>query len=69
MWNTMEQQALQELKHNNIIMLKRIIMSLGHVFIEMEKLNGGTLEDFIEKKKNTTSEGTDEKASDSSPSV
>lgn len=45
----MEQQVLQDLQHENIIVFKRIIQSLDHVFIEMEKLNGGTLEDFIAK--------------------
>jgi serine/threonine protein kinase len=46
---TMEQQVLQDLQHENIIVFKRIIFSIDHVFIEMEKLNGGTLDAFIEK--------------------
>jgi serine/threonine protein kinase len=48
---TMEQQVLQDLKHDNIILFKRITFSLEHVFIEMEVLNGGTLEDYIDKQR------------------
>lgn len=50
---TMEQQVLQDLKHDNIILFKRISFSLEHVFIEMEVLNGGTLEDYIDKQRKT----------------
>lgn len=49
---SMEQQVLQELHHKNIIIFKRILHSNYHVFIEMEKVNGGTLESFIKKRKN-----------------
>jgi serine/threonine protein kinase len=45
----MEQQVMQDLKHENIIVLKRILFSNFHVFIEMEKIEGGTLEKFITK--------------------
>jgi serine/threonine protein kinase len=44
---SMEQQVLQNLTHKNIIVFKRILFSISHVFIEMEKINGGTLEKFI----------------------
>lgn len=47
----MEQQVLQELQHKNIIIFKRILYSNYHVFIEMEKVNGGTLESFIKKRR------------------
>jgi len=47
----MEQQVLQELQHHNIIIFKRILYSHYHVFIEMEKINGGTLESFIKVRK------------------
>ena len=47
----MEQQVLQELQHCNIITFKRILYSHHHVFIEMEKINGGTLESFIKVRK------------------
>jgi len=47
----MEQQVLQELQHRNIITFKRILYSHHHVFIEMEKINGGTLESFIKARK------------------
>mmetsp|Transcript_17196 Transcript_17196/g.26569 ORF Transcript_17196/g.26569 Transcript_17196/m.26569 type:complete len:129 (-) Transcript_17196:744-1130(-) len=33
-----EQQVLQELKHKNIIILKRVLNSSYHVFIEMERI-------------------------------
>lgn len=48
---TMEQQALQDLEHENIIVFKRILFSLDLVFIEMEKINGGTLQAFITQEK------------------
>ena len=48
---TMEQQVLQDLTHENIIIFKRILLSNEHVFIEMEKMNGGTLDSFIRSKK------------------
>jgi len=48
---TMEQQVLQDLTHENIIIFKRILFSNEHVFIEMEKVNGGTLESFIKGRK------------------
>ena len=41
-------------------------MSLSHIFIEMEKLNGGTLEDFIDKKLNE-SMATQEITGESTP--
>jgi serine/threonine protein kinase len=44
---SMEQQVLQSLKHENIIVFKRILFSISHIFIEMEKITGGTLEAFI----------------------
>jgi len=47
----MEQQVLNELQHQNIIIFKRILYSNYHVFIEMEKINGGTLESFIKLRK------------------
>lgn len=47
---SMEQQVLQNLTHHNIIVFKRILFSISHVFIEMEKINGGTLEKFITKR-------------------
>ena len=46
-----EAEVLNELDHKNIIIFKRILYSDFHVFIEMEKVNGGTLESFIKKKK------------------
>jgi len=47
----MEQQVLEDLAHENIIIFKQILFSNEHVFIEMEKVNAGTLESFIIKKK------------------
>jgi serine/threonine protein kinase len=49
-----EQQVLDGVKHENIIFFKRILYSNNHVFIEMEKINGGTLESFIKSKKRET---------------
>ena len=43
------EKEIGDLQHENIIVFKRIIFSIDHVFIEMEKLNGGTLDAFIEK--------------------
>ena len=40
----MEEQVLEELDHKNIIIFKQIISSNHHMFIEMERVNGGTLE-------------------------
>jgi len=48
---TTEQQVIQDLEHGNIIEFYRILSSIDHVFIEMEKVNGGTLESFIRKRK------------------
>jgi serine/threonine protein kinase len=45
--NTMEEEVLQSLKHENIINFKQVLFSIDHVFMEMEKCNGGTLEDFL----------------------
>ena len=42
---------LKELDHKNIIIFKSILYSNFHVFIEMEKVNGGTLESFIKRQK------------------
>ena len=47
----MEEQVLEELEHKNIIIFKRILQSNYHMFIEMEKVNGGTLEAFIKTRK------------------
>jgi serine/threonine protein kinase len=47
----MESQVINELQHKNIIIFKRILYSNYHVFIEMEKVNGGTLESFIKHNK------------------
>lgn len=49
-----EEEVLKELDHENIIIFKRILYSNFHVFIEMEKVNGGTLESFIKRKKHQT---------------
>jgi serine/threonine protein kinase len=46
-----EEEVLKELDHKNIIIFKRILYSNFHVFIEMEKVNGGTLESFIKRQK------------------
>ena len=46
-----EAEVLNELDHKNIIIFKRILYSNFHVFIEMEKVNGGTLESFIRRRK------------------
>lgn len=46
-----EAEVLEELDHKNIIIFKRILYSNYHVFIEMEKVNGGTLESFIKRNK------------------
>lgn len=48
---TIEEEVLNELDHKNIIIFKRILYSNFHVFIEMEKVNGGTLESFIRRRK------------------
>jgi len=48
---SMEQQVHQDLEHTNIIAFYRILFSTDHVFIEMERVNGGTLDSFIEAKK------------------
>lgn len=47
---TMEQQVLQDISHENIIFFRRIQFSIDHIFIEMEKCNGGTLESLIKKR-------------------
>lgn len=44
-----EEEVLNELDHKNIIIFKRILYSNFHVFIEMEKVNGGTLDSFIRR--------------------
>jgi serine/threonine protein kinase len=44
---------LKDLQHDNIIRFHRIIKSIDHVIIEMEKLNGDTLEAFIDKQSMT----------------
>lgn len=44
---SMEEQVLSNLVHSNIIVFKGMLKSSEHVFIEMEKVNGGTLEAFI----------------------
>ena len=49
----MEQQVLQDISHENIIFFKRILFSIDHIFIEMEKCNSGTLESFINLRKKT----------------
>jgi len=46
--DTMEQQVLKDMQHKNIIVFKRILRSNFHVFIEMEKVDGGTLESYIQ---------------------
>lgn len=51
-----EEELLKELDHKNIIIFKRILYSNFHVFIEMEKVNGGTLESFIKRQKKATKE-------------
>lgn len=51
-----EEEVLKELDHKNIIIFKHIIYSNFHVFIEMEKVNGGTLESFIKQKKTQMAE-------------
>ena len=51
-----EEEVLKELDHKNIIIFKHILYSSFHVFIEMEKVNGGTLESFIREKKNLMKE-------------
>ena len=53
----MEQQVLNELQHKNIITFKNILYSANHVFIEMEKINGGTLDSFIKRSKNKNQKG------------
>jgi serine/threonine protein kinase len=47
----MEEQVRLQSHHPNLTKLKNILYSQTHVFIEMEKVNGGTLESFIDKQK------------------
>ena len=48
---SMEQQVLQDISHENIIFFKQILFSIDHIFIEMEKCNAGTLESMINRRK------------------
>ena len=48
---TVEQQVLRDIQHENIIFFKRVLFSIDHIFIEMEKCNAGTLESLINQRK------------------
>ena len=55
---TVEEQVLMDLHHENIIYFKQVLCSIDHVFIEMERCNGGTLESFINRSSKLMKLGT-----------